>query len=230
MDGRLEKPQIAPLAAVFAAVQAALDEHRQELNQADTLNGNHGDHMVEIFRLASKAVEDSPEKDLAGAMIAAAHALEGLPDNGTARIYARGLSQIGEQLRRSGVEFDGLVAVLEQALAPDGPANNDPSAPRQKRSSFDGGPALKALLNGLADWNQAEEGRPRAENPLDMNAMFELGMALLQARQRQQERVDVLADAAVSASPLKNVPHRQISGMIAVRAFLRAFQSAGSSG
>lgn len=218
------------MAAVFAAVQTTLDERRLELNQADTLNGNHGDHMVEIFRLASMSVEGSPEDDLAGAMIAAANALEGLTDNATAGVYARGLNQIGKQMRRSAVEFNDLATVLQHALDPDSPGNNNPGSASKQQWRQDSGPALKALLNGLAGWNQIEEGKPLGENPLDMSAMFEFGMALLQAKQRQQERIDVLADAAISASPLKNVPHRQISGMIAVRAFLQAFQSAGSSG
>lgn len=220
----MTRPQIESLAPVFQSVLAALEEHRHELNQADPLNGNHGDHMVEIFRTASRAALDRPNSDPAGMMIAAADILEHRPDNGSALVYARGLRQMGEQIRRHSLTFAELAATLEKALEPDEVAETRPKPTEEKTQYPNSGAALKALLAGLAGWNRIEDGKPASENPLDVSALFDFGLALLQARQRNQQRIDVLADAAASASPLKAVPHRHQSAMIAVRAFLQAFQ------
>jgi len=226
----VNREQASSLAVVFAAVQAALEEHRQQLNQEDVINGNHGDHMVEIFLLASQAAKSDSENDLGGAMIAAAKALENCPNNGSAEVYAHGLRQMGEQMRRGEVTLSELAAMLEKALEPDEGGNATKNSAPHEGQDRNSGAALKALLAGLAGWNQAAAGHTVAEAPLDLGAMFEFGMALLQAKQRHQRRSDVLADAAVSASPLKAVPHRQKSGMIAMRALLEAFQQAAHPG
>jgi len=55
-----------------------------------------------------------------------------------------------------------------------------------------------------------------------MGTLFEFGMAYLQAKQRGGSRVDVLADAATSVSPLSIVPHRYESGKMAIQALLQA--------
>jgi hypothetical protein len=50
-------------------------------------------------------------------------------------------------------------------------------------------------------------------------------MAYLQAKSRGGSRTEILADAAVSVSPLRDVPHRTQSGKIAVQSLLEAMQS-----
>jgi hypothetical protein len=58
-----------------------------------------------------------------------------------------------------------------------------------------------------------------------MGYLFELGMTYLQAKQRNQARLDVLADAAASASPLSLVPHRFESGKLVIRTLLESLAS-----
>lgn len=55
-----------------------------------------------------------------------------------------------------------------------------------------------------------------------MGALFELGIIYLQAKQRGGSNIEVLADAAVSASPLNQSAHRKLSGKIAIQAMLKA--------
>jgi hypothetical protein len=61
-----------------------------------------------------------------------------------------------------------------------------------------------------------------------MGALFEFGMAYIQARQRGGSRVEVLADAAASVSPLSKTPHRYASGKLAIQALLEAMQESSS--
>jgi hypothetical protein len=87
---------------------------------------------------------------------------------------------------------------------------------------------LKALVAGLAAWGQAERGETPSDKTLDMGTLFEFGLAYMQAKQRGGDRVEVLAHAAASVSPLQAVPHRYQSGVIAIQALLRAMQEGWS--
>jgi len=217
-ESQFTKRKLAPL---FEAVGVALKQNQLDLNLADGINGNHGDHMVEVFQFATLAAEEKQDEGLAQAMQFTARELDTLTHNGSARMYASGLRQIGEQMLRRQVTLDELIAAVRGASKKEEKTAEN----RQDISTSRSGDVIKALLAGLAGWNQAEEGKMVSENPLDMGAMFEFGMAYLQAKQRNAERIDVLADAAASASPLGKIPHRHRSGLIAIRALLQAMQN-----
>jgi hypothetical protein len=210
---------IYSLAPLFQAVGEVLRQSQTALNQADSLNGNHGDHMVEIFQIAARAAQEQQAAGLAKAMAYAAGLLEEQADNGSARVYARGLRQLAEQLQRYDISLDELVAYVQKVLREEKDSGQT-AEPGLVRS----GEILKALLAGLAGWGQVEEGQTPSERPLDMGALFGLGMAYWQAKQRGGERAAVLADAAASVSPLSKVPHRYESGKLAIQALLQAMQ------
>jgi hypothetical protein len=212
-------PSTLSLAPFFQAVGEALRQNQPGLNQADPLNGNHGDHMVEIFELATQAAQEMQSGSLADAMAHAANLLEAQSGNGSARLYAHGLRQVAEQLRRYDISLDELVAYVQKVLR------------EEKTSDLAGelglarsGAILKALVAGLANWGQIEEGQTASGSPLNMGSLFEFGMAYWQAKQRGGGRAAVLADVAASVSPLSKVPHRYESGKLAIQALLEAMQ------
>lgn len=215
----MSEPSTYFLAPLFEAVGEALRLSQPALNQADSLNGNHGDHMVEIFQIAAQAAQEKQSASLAEAMDYAASLLEQKTENGSARMYTHGLRQMAEQLRRYDVSLDDLVAYIQKVLR-EGKESGQAADLSQARS----GDILKALLAGLASWGQVEEGKTPS-GALDMGALFEFGMAYWEARQRGGERAAVLADAAASVSPLSRVPHRYQSGKLAIQALLQAMQN-----
>jgi hypothetical protein len=212
------------LAPLFQAVGAALRQNQAALNQADILNGNHGDHMVEIFDLAARAAQEYDQLGMSQAMLHASQLLEQTEGNGSAQVYARGLACLADQFQRQEIELPDLVFFIQKSLAEDKDAQNE----SQKSTAASSGKTLKTLLTGLAAWSQSESGQPVSERPLDMGALFEFGMAYIQAKQRGGSRVEVLSDAAASVSPLGSVPHRYQSGKLAIQALLQAIQQAGS--
>ena len=216
-------PSASPyaLAPLFQAVAEALRRSQAELNQADLANGDHGDHMVEIFEIAAQAAVERQDADLPEAMAYAASLLEEQVDNGSAQVYARGLRALADQLRFHEVTLEDLVAYVQHALRQE--ENSQPPAD-ENVSERRTGAVLKALLSGLVNWQNLEKGEPATERPLDMGALFEFGLAYLQARQRGGERPEILAQAAVSVSPLGKIAHRSQSGRIAIQAFLQAMQ------
>jgi hypothetical protein len=205
------------LAPLFQAVGEALGRQRLALNQADKLNGNHGDHMVEIFRVATQAAQEKQEAELAEVMAYSASRLQALSGNGSAQMYANGLQQMAEQLRRYDISLDDLVGYVRKTLRDD-KGSRQATEPELPHS----GEVLKALVAGLANWGQVEQGKQPAENPVDMGVLFEFGMAYMQAKLHGGKRAEVLAEAAASVSPLSKLPQRYQSGKIAIQAFLEA--------
>ena len=220
-------PSRIELAPLFQAVGAALRQNQAAFNQADPLNGNHGDHMVEIFELAAHAAQEKSASDMAEAMLYASQLLQQTSQNGSAQMYAHGLEQIARQLRAQGVTLDDLAPAIQKALAEK--KEQPEKASSENDAPVRSGKVLKALLAGLAAWGQSESGQPVADQPLDMGVLFEFGMAYLQAKQRGGSRIEVLADAAASASPLNRIPHRYQSGKLAIQALLQALQQAGGA-
>ena len=92
------------------------------------------------------------------------------------------------------------------------------------------GDVLKALVEGLSAWNQAESSAASKDQVLSMSNLFELGVAYLQAKQRGGSRAEILADAAASASPLRHIPHRYQSGKMAIEALLQALAETKAGG
>ena len=208
------------LAPVFEEIGAKLKENRARLNEADTLNGNHGDHMVAIFEVATRAAEGTRDQELSASMAYAGRQLALLKDNGSAQVYGRGLECVAAQLGERQITLDELVnyvsSILEGESAPsvNGEAENGGSS----RS----GEVLKALVAGIAEWNRRESGDSPDGSPLSMGALFDFGIVYLQAKQRGGTRTAIIADAAASVSPLGSVPHRLESGKLVVETLLKA--------
>lgn len=212
------------LAQLFRTVSESLAGQREALNQADQANQDHGDHMVSIFQTAARAAAEK-DSDLVGSMEYAAELLRQQTDNGSAQVYARGLSQLAEQFRQRQIGLNELLAYLRSVLSKGKAAEIDEDG-KPPRS----GELLKAMLAGLAGWERAENPQPGAApgetgKGLDMGYLFGMGMSYLQAKQKGGDRLDILVETVVSASPLSRVNYREQSGRIALKALLRAMES-----
>jgi hypothetical protein len=213
------------LSRLFQAVTDTLASRREELNQADPVNQNHGDHMIEIFQLATRAAAERKDADLAEAMEHAGGLLRQHPQNGSAQVYARGLSQLALQFRQREIGLNDLLPYVRHTLYKQSGEVSDSTAGEVKS-----GEILKALLNALSAWERSEPDPLNPENgqeaakgsSMDMGYLFGVGMSYLQAKQKGGDRLDILAETVVSASPLARVPHRYQSGKIAVRRLLEA--------
>jgi hypothetical protein len=219
------------LAPVFLAIKDAMQQSRLEFNQADSANGNHGDHMVEIFGVAVQAAQERQAEGLAEAMSYAGDLLWALPENGSAQVYAHGLAKLGEQFGKYKLTLEDLVPYLRKVLK-DETLKSELSAVSQNgaamvETSARSGDVLKALVTALAAWQQAESGQEKPVNPLGLGYMFDLGIAYLQARQRNSGRAEVIADAAATVSPLGKVSHRYQSGKIVIFTLLQALVNTG---
>jgi mevalonate kinase len=214
------------LAPLFNAVGQALRQNQAALNAADAFNGNHGDHMAAIFERAAQAAEERAAATLPEALVYAAEQLERLTGNGSAPVYARGLRQLAAQFRQYQVSTADLLGYLQKAMKQADEAAAAELMQAEAGGQASAGDVLKALVSGLAAWSQSEaalaQGQQPGEAKLNMGALFEFGMAYMQAKQRGGSKAEVIAEAAASVSPLSQLPYRRESARLAVQAMLEA--------
>jgi len=205
---------------VFSAVAEALQQRQADFNAADSFNGNHGDHMVEIFHLAAGVGGETDPTDLSAAMLAASQKLKERKENGSAVVYGRGLEQFGLQFKAHDIQLPDLVNYVRQLIAD---SDQQASALRPEIQKI----ILKALVTGLSAWKKAENLEPgnstqSVSKNLDLGSLFDFGIIYLQAKARGGNRLEVIADAAAHASPLAQTPHRLLSGKLVLEALLKA--------
>ena len=209
------------LAFLFQRTAEVLRANRDTLNQADPYNGDHGDHMLEIFEIASQAASEKGGESLADIMEYASQLLRRCEGNATAVIYAQGLAQFGLQIRKFGVTQDELIGYIGGVLA-----DKDEGTASSSQGAGEGS-VLKALLTGLAGWRAVAQGKePPAGSP-DTGYLFDLGVAYMQAKARGGSKPEILANAAISASPLSEPPYRARSGRLVIQTILEAFAEIG---
>jgi hypothetical protein len=208
-------PPVLEVSSLFQSVLDTLIQKQPELNQADPYNQDHGDHMVEIFRVAVRAAQEKRSASLADAMQYASQLLGDCEQNGSAQIYARGLTCLADQFSQRQIDLDDLAPYAQVAI----------SGKKQENGNSNGGRSgdiLKALLTALAEWERLETEKPDSSRGMDLGYLFGVGMAYLQAKQQGGDRLRVLAETVVSASPLGRVPHRHQSGLLVVQQILHS--------
>lgn len=213
------------LSTLFASVSQRLNAERGSLNAADTYNENHGDHMIEIFDVVAEAQRHLDLRDLPSGMRAAARELLTLQNNGSAQVYSRGLESFGDAFEKAGVSLADLTAFVGQTLdMSSGPVQTVIPGEETETGKSQ---VLKALVNGLTGWKQREksageglEASTSGTGRANMSTLFDLGIAYMQARQASSTQIEAIAGAAVSSSPLNEVPYRAQSGKLAIQAFL----------
>lgn len=233
----IEQPRLDIL-DLFSEVLQVLKDHRSRLNQADSANGNHGDHMVAIFEAAVRTAQtvrpaDSGGTDISDVMLHASRQLDLLDHNDSARLYGTGLALLAERLRERNLTLNDLVSYTVRQLGGEADRVDDKTVDSSRNVDV-----VKALLDALADWERHEANReklasqPPSQTGTDLGYLFGTAMAYLQAKQKGGERLDILAETAVNASPLGRVPHRAESGRLVIRTLLHGMVGSlpGASG
>jgi hypothetical protein len=162
-----------------------------------------------------RAAREKQSGRLAEAMEYASTLLQDCEGNGSAQVYARGLTCLARQFNQRQIELADLAPYAQVAI----------SGKKQENGQTGGGRSgdiLKALLSALAEWEHLESEQPGAGKGMDLGYLLGVGMAYLQAKQQGGDRLLVLAETVVSSSPLGAVPHRHQSGLMVVQKILQA--------
>ena len=205
------------LSKLFDVALQSMTAHRQEINDLDGYNGNHGDNMVENLRLITEALQAKSSQPPAEALQYAGQKLQSQGRGGTSQYYAKGLSQAAEQLQgRSSLGGSDVMSLVQSLLG----AIPSQGHPQQVQA---GGSVLEQVL-GLAG-GQQPQARPQ-DNGLDLgdvlNALLPAGLAFLQAKQSGTDTATAAGQALMGAlmggqvNPLQaNTPRTAAGGLIA---------------
>lgn len=198
------------LAGIFNVAAKTLAANKSSLNQADAENQNHGDNMVQAFKMISQAMASQRGAPPSAQLRRASEYLAQNANNGSAHVYAQGLAQAAQQFQgQQAVTPDNAMLLIQSLLG--GGQQPDPQA---------GGDLLGSLLGGQQ--SQQTEG-------INLGALLSAGMTFMSAKQQGQDNVQAALSALMSGGPMAQRPHRQQSGQIVGNALLQAIAGMASS-
>lgn len=152
--------QNVDLVKVFSQVSRMLAKNKQTLNEADTYNHDHGDHMAETFQTITKAMRREKGADASQLLQAAAQTLSKQADNGSAQLYSQGLQKAAQQFQGQNVDTKSAMNLLQTLLSGGQAAPQQSSQPPSGAGQAAGGMGdlLGSLLGGGQPANQSGGG------------------------------------------------------------------------
>jgi len=201
------------LASLFQSVTQNLMGKKDVLNQADTYNNNHGDNMVEIFRVITQAMEQK-QGAAPSEQLAYASQLLKQKESGSAQVYSQNLLQASKEFKDQQITTDNAFGLLQTLLG----AGQAPTSPKPTGS----GDLFGSLLSGLIGGGGDSEG-----GGFDAADLLSAGMTFLQSKQSGDSDLEALADAFVSTSVMGQSPHRSQSGAVVANTILQILGSVG---
>lgn len=195
------------LAGLFTQVGKALAQQQAQLNRADTQNHDHGDNMVEVFKLISQAVQQKQSSPQATQLDYAAQLLA-QKQSGSAQLYAKGLQQAARQFQGSEVNAGNILQLVQILMG-----GGQPQAP-----AASGAGALGSLLTQLAGAKAATSTSDDAK--IDMQDLLNAGMAYMTAKNQGAGTGEALVKALVADSAMAPTPHRAQSSELVLKTLL----------
>ena len=221
------------LGTLFGAALQALTAHRQEVNDLDGYNGNHGDNMVENVRLITKSLQKKGSQPPAEALKYASRRLQATGRGGTSQYYAKGLSQAAEQLQgRPALDGADVVSLVQSLLAAI-PSQGQQPQPQAGGSVLD---QVLGLVGGQPTQPSAQPAQPGPQDSgLDLGdvlgVLVPAGLAFLQAKQTGADTASAAGQALTSAltggqvNPLQAGNPRAAAGGLIAQGILQALMS-----
>lgn len=193
------------LSALFNVAARTLAANRATLNQADIENQNHGDNMVQAFKMISKAMASQRGAAPADQLQYASEYLSQNANSGSAHVYAQGLAQAAQQFQgQQAITPDNAMLLLQSLLG----GGQQQSSPQGRADP------LGSLLGG--------QQVPQQTQGIDLAALVSAGLTFMSAKQQGQDNVQAALTALMSAGPMAQRPHRQQSGQLVGNALLQA--------
>jgi len=198
------------LATIFQTVTARLSEKKDTLNEADTYNHDHGDHMVQIFDLIQNAVSKKTNKPVSDQLKYASKVVKDKAHSGSAELYAQGLSKAASNLSGADLNTNTMSTLVKSLL--------NVEEPQQKQQTGEG---FGSLLSGLLGGGEADS----KENEFGVDDLLQAGLAFYQSKQEGDSNTKAIIDALLAASPMGQSAHRTQSGSLVASTIMSFVQN-----
>ncbi len=216
------------LAQRFQTVTGALSDNRQQLNDADDNNHDHGDNMVDTFEVITQAMREHRGADPADQLEYAAQMLR-QRKSGSSQMYANGLEQASREFQGQQVTPANAMTLIQSLLG-------GGQAPQPQQQGGGVGGMLGSLLGGgqqpqqgggvggmlgslLGGGQQGQQG----QDGLDLGDLLQAGMAFMSTKQRGGGNLEAIVNAVVASSAMGGGYRQQSSNLVA-STMMRAIQ------
>jgi dihydroxyacetone kinase-like protein len=175
---QLQQQRSVPLSDLFGSVTNTLESQRGYLNDLDRVdgNGNHGDNVVDNFRLITESLRRDHELEAQEQLRRAAGVLQQNGRGATANLYAEGLRRAAQEVPPGSQQIDlqSLMPLLQGLLT--GVSTNTQAQPGQ-------GPLLDALWPGIQGYLSARQSGQSNSQAM----MSALSAAMMGSRQMYRQ-------------------------------------------
>ena len=212
------------LAQLFQTVTGTLSDNKQQLNDADDRNHDHGDNMVDTFEVITQAMRERKGAEPADQLEYAARMLR-QRKSGSSQIYASGLEQASQQFQGQQVTPGNAMTLIQDLLgggqAPqpqqqgDGIGNvlGSLMGGGQQQSQQQGG-GIGSVLGSLLGGSGGQQGQ-QSQDGLDLGDLLQAGMSFMSTKQRGGSNLEAIVNAVVSSSALGGGYRQQSSNLVA---------------
>ena len=135
------------LAKVFQNVAGVMAQNETALNEADTLNHDHGTNMAQTFRTIAGAVQERKTSSASAQLEHASAAVRSSSKSGSAQLYADGLHEAATRFKGRQVTEQNAMELVQTLMGLDSPAAQ--AAAPADASRAGGADMLGSLLGGL---------------------------------------------------------------------------------
>ena len=225
------------LLSLFSQVSKTMDKNRTSLNKADTYNHDHGDHMVEIFDVITRAMKEKKNADPADQLEYAAAILRRQSQSGSGKLYAEGLNKAAKQVSGRELNANTIMSMMQTIFG----GGQAPARKQTTRQPAGSGDMLGSLLGSLVGGGNASQqsggalgdilgsltgaGSSGAQDGLDLGDLLGAGMSFLSAKQGGKSNLEALTGALVSGTQMASSPHRQQSSQLVTQTLLKGLSA-----
>jgi len=214
------------LAQIFQAVSKTMVQNQAALNEADTYNHDHGDNMVQIFNLATKAMKAKQDATPADQLAFAGKQLQSNLHSGSAGLYADGFLRASQQFQgQQNITADNVMTLIQALMGssqPVQPTQQTTQTPQAPQSTAD---PLAALLGTLGSSLSGQAPQSQASDGLDAGDLITAGIAFLQSQQRGESTMESILNALMAGSQMSASPDRDQSGRLVANTLMQVVGS-----
>jgi hypothetical protein len=197
---------------MFQGVTGQLQKNREDLNQADEYNHDHGDNMVETFEVITRAMKEKQGADPADQLAYASEILR-QRKSGSSQLYAKGLFQASQDFQGQQITTNNAMSFIQTLMGGGQPA----------QAQSQQGAGIGNLLGSLLGDGQ-QQAQTQQSSGLDIGDLLNAGMNFMSTKARGGSNLEAIVNAVVSSSAMGNSGYRSQSGSLVAGTLMKLIQ------
>lgn len=190
------------LAKLFQSVTGQLQQKKEQLNQADEYNHDHGDNMVDTFEVITQAMREKQGADPADQLAYASEILR-QRKSGSSQLYANGLSQASRDFKGKQIDSNNAMSFIQTLMG------GGQYQQQQAQQSSGLGGMLGSLLGG------GQQRQQQQDTGLDMGDILKAGMTFMGTKARGGSNLEAIINAVVANSASSSGYRSQSGSLVA---------------